>query len=120
MLKASLLGLSVLVAFIAVPPAHARRADEWSSAKYTSHHRHVRHRAAQPGYGSGQSGYGQPGYASQPSGRQQGEEVCRGDAIRLCKPVLGQGNMAVLGCFRSHAGRLSRGCRALLQSYGQL
>jgi len=113
MLKASLLSLTVLVALTAVPPAHARHADEWSSAKHTTHHRHVRHRAAQPGYR-------QPGYASQPSGRQQGQDVCRGDAIRLCKPVLGQGNMAVLGCFRSHAGRLSRGCRALLQSYGQL
>ena len=115
MLKASLLGLSVLVAFTAVPPAHARRADEWSSAKYTTHHRHVRHQAVQPAYG-----YGQPGYSSQASGRQQGEDVCRGDAVRLCKPVLGQGNMAVLGCFRSHANRLSRGCRALLASYGQL
>ena len=120
MLKTSLLSLTVLVALTAVPPAHARHADEWSSAKHTTHHRHVRHRAAQPGYGYGQPGYGQPGYASQASGRQQGEDVCRGDAIRLCKPVLGQGNMAVLGCFRSRAGRLSRGCRALLQSYGQL
>jgi len=119
MLKASLLSLTVLVALTAVPPAHARHADEWSSAKHTTHHR-VRHRAAQPGYGYGQPGYRQPGYASQPSGRQQGQDVCRGDAIRLCKPVLGQGNMAVLGCFRSHAGRLSRGCRSLLQSYGQL
>jgi hypothetical protein len=107
MLRASLLSLVVLLAFTAAPSARARHADEWSSVKRTTHHAHYRHarRATQPGYG-------QP--------RQQGEDVCRGDAIRLCKPVLGQGNMAVLGCFRSHAGRLSRGCRALLQSYGQL
>jgi hypothetical protein len=115
MFKASLLSLAVLLAFTAAPSAHARQADEWSSAKRTTHHhRAVRHRAAQPGYG-----YAQPGYGQQP-GVQQGHDVCRGDAIRLCKPVLAQGNMAVLGCFRSHAGRLSRGCRALLQSYGQL
>ena len=84
MLKASLLSLTVLVALTAVPPAHARHADEWSSAKHTTHHR-VRHRAAQPGYGYGQPGYRQPGYASQPSGRQQGQDVCRGDAIRAGK-----------------------------------
>jgi len=121
MFKVSLLGLAVLVALVTAPAAHARHAaTEWSSAKHATHHRHGRYRTAQPRYGYGQPGYGQPGYASQPSGRQQGEDVCRRDAIRLCKPVLAQGNMAVLGCFRSHAGRLSRGCRALLASYGQI
>ena len=60
-----------------------------------------------------------PAPAQQSAGRS-GEDVCRGDAIRLCKPVLGQGNMAVLGCFKARANRLSRGCRALLRSYGQL
>jgi len=105
MLKASLLSLTVFVAFAAASPAHARRADEWSSVqKTTKHHGHVRHRGAGAGY----------------TGRQTGEDVCRGDAVRLCKPVLGQGNMAVLGCFRQRARSLSRGCRALLQSYGQL
>jgi hypothetical protein len=112
MFKATLLSLAVLLAFTAAPSASARHPDEWSSAKRTVHHRHVRHRAAQPGYG-------QPGYGQQ-AGGQQGHDVCRGDAIRLCRPVLGQGNMAVLNCFRGHAGRLSRGCRALLQSYGQI
>jgi hypothetical protein len=116
MLKASLLSLAVLLAFTAAPSsARVRHADEWSSSK-RAHHHYARHRAAQPGYA--QPGYAQPGYA-QP-GQQQGRDVCRGDAIRLCKPVLGQGNMAVLSCFRGHAGRLSRGCRALLASYGQL
>jgi len=108
MFKASLLSLAVLIALTAAPTAHARHASEWSSAKRTHHH-YPRHRAAQPGYA-------QPGQM----GQQQGNDVCRGDAIRLCKPVLGQGNMAVLSCFRSHAGRLSRGCRALLASYGQI
>src|SRR5690242_13924625 len=104
MLRTSVLSLAVLLACTAAPSARARQADEWSSAKRTTHHAHYRHarRATQPGYG--QPAYGQP--------QQQGQDVCRPDAIRLCKPVLGQGNMAVLGCFRSHAGRLSRGCRA--------
>jgi hypothetical protein len=107
MFKGSLLSLAVLIALTAAPTAHARHASEWSSAKRTHHP--ARHRAVQ-------HGYAQPGQM----GQQQGNDVCRGDAIRLCKPVLGQGNMAVLSCFRSHAGRLSRGCRALLASYGQL
>jgi hypothetical protein len=119
MFKTSLLSLAVLLAFTAAPSAGVRQADEWSSAKKTTHHRYVRHRAAQPRYGYAQPGYSQSGYGQQ-AGGQQGQDVCRGDAIRLCKPVLAQGNMAVLGCFRSHAGRLSRGCRALLQSYGQI
>lgn len=113
MFKGSLLSLAVLMALTVAPTAHAQHATEWSSVK-NSHHHYARRRAAQPGYA--QPGYSQPGQM----GQQQGNDVCRGDAIRLCKPVLGQGNMAVLGCFRSHAGRLSRGCRALLASYGQL
>ena len=106
MLKTFLLSLTVFVAFTAAAPAHARHADEWSSARKTTkhHHGYARHRAVEPGYG----------------GQQQGNDVCRGDAVRLCKPVLSQGNMAVLSCFRSRARSLSRGCRALLQSYGQL
>ena len=105
MLRAFLLSFAVLLAFSAAPSANVRHVDEWSSAKHTTHHarRHTRRYAP-----AEQSGY------------QQGQDVCRGDAIRLCKPVLGQGNMAVLGCFRSQARRLSRGCRALLQGYGQI
>jgi hypothetical protein len=103
MLKACLLSLTILVVPTAASSVHARHTDEWSSVQKTAkHHRHTRHRAG----GS--------------AGQQSENDVCRGDAVRLCKPVLSQGNMAVLGCFRSHARALSRGCRALLQSYGQL
>ena len=102
MFKGSLVSLAVVLALTVAPAAHARHAT-------THHHHYARHRVAQPGYV-------QPAQ----TGQQQGHDVCRRDAIRLCKPVLAQGNMAVLGCFRSHAGGLSRGCRALLQSYGQI
>ena len=119
MFKGSLLSLAVLAALTAASPADARQrhADEWSSARHTTHHhRYVRRGAVRYGYAQPGQRYAQPGQA----GQQQGDAVCRRDAIRLCKPVLAQGNMAVLGCFRSRAGSLSRGCRALLQSYGQL
>jgi hypothetical protein len=53
-------------------------------------------------------------------GQQQGASVCGGDARRLCRSVLNQGDFAVLQCFQARARFLSRGCRALLQSHGQL
>jgi len=98
MFKASLLSLIILVTVTMAPPAQARHSDEWSSArKTTKHHSYARHRATKAGSAS----------------QQRANDVCRNDAVRLCKPVLTQGNMAVLGCFRSHARALSRGCRAL-------
>jgi hypothetical protein len=115
MLKASVFSLALLLAFTAAPSAQARHVDEWSSAKKTTHAsgRHAHYRYAHRRYAPG-------GQAGTQQGGQQGEDACGGDARRLCRPVLGQGNMAVLGCFRTHATRLSRGCRALLVSYGQL
>jgi hypothetical protein len=105
MRKSSLLSLTVLVAVTAAPTSQARHPDEWSSVrKTTKHHDYARHGAAK----------------ADSAGQQRRNDVCRHDAVRLCKPVLTQGNMAVLGCFRSHARALGRGCRALLQSYGQL
>jgi hypothetical protein len=121
MFRGSVLSLAVLLTLTAAPVAYARHADEWSGAKRTTHHHHYAHRrAAYGGYAQPGGGYAQPGGGYAQPGQERGRDVCRGDAIRLCKPVLGQGNMAVLGCFRSHANRLSRGCRALLASYGQL
>jgi hypothetical protein len=121
MLKASILtafaaAFAVVLAATAVPSApSARTIDEFSSAKRATHgtharQRYARHRYAHRGYGPG----GQQG------GREQGRSACSGDARRLCRAYLGQGDMAVLGCFRANAGRLSRGCRAVLASYGQI
>jgi hypothetical protein len=109
MLKASLLSLALVLAFTAAPSA--RTLDDMSSAKKTTHasskyghHKYARGRRA-------------PG---EHSGGQQGQDACGGDARRLCKAYLGQGDMAVLGCFKAQPRRLSGGCRALLQGYGQL
>ena len=114
MLKASVFSLALLLAFTAAPSARTRHVDEWSSAKHTTHasgkyahHKYARGRRA-PG---GETGH---------QGGQQGQDACGGDARRLCRAYLGQGDMAVLGCFRAQPTRLSRGCRALLQSYGQI
>ena len=62
-----------------------------------------------------------PGYAQQfESMREQGDRLCRNDATRLCRPVLNQGDFAILGCFQANATKLSRGCRQFLQEQGQL
>jgi hypothetical protein len=115
MLKASVFSLALLLAFTAAASAQSRHVDEWSSAKKTTHasSKHAHHRYARGTRAPG-------GEATGHQGGQQGENACGGDARRLCRAYLGQGDMAVLGCFRTQPTRLSRGCRALLQSYGQI
>jgi hypothetical protein len=113
MVKVSLLSLALVLAFTAAPSARPRQVDEWSSAKHTTHSKSTHHRYSHRRYAPG-------GQATGHQGGQQGEDACGGDARRLCRAYLGQGDMAVLGCFRGQANRLSRGCRALLQSYGQI
>lgn len=132
MLKAAFVTLALLFGFTAVPvPASAgglsgasrandalsaadRAQDDLSSARRAKK-KSVRKAARRPAATRYRRAAPAPMRQAQP-----GEDVCRGDAIRLCRPVLGQGNMAVLGCFKARANRLSRGCRALLVNYGQL
>jgi hypothetical protein len=52
--------------------------------------------------------------------RAKGNAACSGDARRLCKDVLGQGDMIVLSCFQENASRLSGPCRKFLKEAGQL
>ncbi len=59
------------------------------------------------------------GYA-QDAMRVEGEKACSGDANRLCKHVLGQGDMIVLKCFKNRRTKLSAGCHAFLKKAGQL
>jgi hypothetical protein len=52
--------------------------------------------------------------------RQKGDAACKGDAVKLCKDVLGQGDMIVLSCFQANKARLSGSCRSFLKSVNQL
>jgi hypothetical protein len=52
--------------------------------------------------------------------RARGDKACRHDAPKLCKSVLGQGDMAVLSCFQQNRTRLSASCRKFLVEVGQL
>jgi hypothetical protein len=59
------------------------------------------------------------GYA-QDDLKKQGDRACRADASRLCKHVLGQGEMIVLKCFQNNRAKLGRTCHAFLTKVGQL
>ena len=60
-----------------------------------------------------------PGYA-QDDLKAEGAKACSADANRLCKHVLGQGEMIVLKCFKNRRTKLSRTCHGFLTKVGQL
>ena len=104
MIKAALLSVALL--FAVDTTASARSATDFSAAQrtsskhYKSSSKHARH--------------------TRGGERLTGEAACSADARRLCRSEIPGGDMAVLACFKSKAGRLSGGCRTLLQSYGQI
>lgn len=59
------------------------------------------------------------GYA-QDDVRVEGAKACGKDADRLCKHVLGQGDMVMLKCFKNRKTKLSSSCHAFLTKVGQL
>lgn len=59
------------------------------------------------------------GYAQEDL-RAEGAKACGPDANRLCKHVLGQGDMIVLRCFKNRRAKLNPGCHAFLRKAGQL
>lgn len=57
---------------------------------------------------------------AQGDSRDRGEKACGGDARRLCRKVLGDGDGAVLNCLQTNEKRLSAACRKMLEENGQL
>ena len=53
------------------------------------------------------------------SAQQQGRDACTRDASRFCRPVLNNGDQAVLACLQQHRGRLSKGCQKTLADNGR-
>jgi hypothetical protein len=51
--------------------------------------------------------------------RAEGEKACSADAQQFCRPVLGQGDMAVLACFQQNRSQISRDCDSFLRKMGQ-
>jgi hypothetical protein len=56
---------------------------------------------------------------AQSMGTPQEQAACSRDAQRFCRPVISQGDMAVLACFQQNRAKISRACDAVLRSHGQ-
>ena len=52
--------------------------------------------------------------------RRKGDRACSADASRLCKKLLGQGDMVILQCFQQNRTKLSPHCHRFLAEVGQL
>lgn len=136
-MKAVILGLALAFAATAAAPIPSY-ADDLSGARKAKHSsskkvkRARRAAPAQQGWNTWNNNWNrqQPQQTqrrtrrqaapAQQSGGRQGESQCSPDARRLCRSVLSQGDMAVLGCFKANANRLSRGCAGFLRQMGQL
>jgi len=57
--------------------------------------------------------------ASSASAQQPGHDACARDVTRFCRPVMNNGDQAVLACLKQNRARISRGCDAVLTSHGQ-
>ena len=58
--------------------------------------------------------------AAQAQDRAQSESACGRDASRLCKKVINDGDMAILGCLKENRAKLRPACVKHLQEQGQL
>lgn len=58
--------------------------------------------------------------ASAASAQQQpGHDACARDVTRFCRPVMNNGDQAVLACLKQNRARLSKGCEKVLTEHGQ-
>jgi hypothetical protein len=56
---------------------------------------------------------------AQQSGTPEEQRACGGNVHRYCRAVLGQGDLAVLGCLQQNRARLSAACSKVLTDHGQ-
>jgi hypothetical protein len=57
--------------------------------------------------------------ASGASAQQPGHDACARDVTRFCRPVMNNGDQAVLACLKQNRTRLSKGCDKVLTDHGQ-
>lgn len=51
--------------------------------------------------------------------QQPGHDACARDVTRFCRPVMNNGDQAVLACLKEHRTRLSKACDKVLIDHGQ-
>jgi hypothetical protein len=52
-------------------------------------------------------------------GTDQEEKACTPDVQRLCRKLMDQGDLTILGCLQENRAKLSHACRDVLVSHGQ-
>lgn len=52
------------------------------------------------------------------AGTKQEQDACSKDAVRFCRPLLSQGDLAVLSCLQQNRPKLKRVCQAVLTNNG--
>lgn len=57
--------------------------------------------------------------SAQARGTTQERDACTRDVTRLCRKVMEQGDMVVLGCLQQNRAKLSKGCAKVLKDNGQ-
>ena len=57
--------------------------------------------------------------ASGASAQQPGHDACARDVTRFCRPVMNNGDGAVLACLKEHRARLTKACDKVLTDHGQ-
>ncbi|MCK1389822.1 hypothetical protein [Bradyrhizobium sp. 1] len=58
--------------------------------------------------------------ASSASAQQQpGHDACARDVTRFCRPVMNNGDQAVLACLKQNRSKLTKGCEKVLTDHGQ-
>ncbi|MCK1409339.1 hypothetical protein [Bradyrhizobium sp. 76] len=58
-------------------------------------------------------------FASAASAQQPGHDACARDVTRFCRPVMNNGDQAVLACLKQNRTRLTKGCDKVLTDHGQ-
>ena len=58
-------------------------------------------------------------FAASAAAQQVGHDACTRDATRYCRPVLNNGDQAVLACLKEHRARLTKACDKVLTEHGQ-
>jgi hypothetical protein len=58
-------------------------------------------------------------FASAASAQQAGHDACARDVTRFCRPVMNNGDQAVLACLKQNRTRLTKGCEKVLTDHGQ-
>jgi len=53
------------------------------------------------------------------SAQQVGHDACARDVTRFCRPVINDGDQAVLACLKQNRHRISKACDKVLTEHGQ-